>query len=106
MNDNNLACLNEIKKLQILLNDCQEDYEVDNALFCKSKIFKMGQFIKIYSDLMKYMNVKLNEDLLDELKNIDASLVDMVHKLFIEWNEFLELIENNVMILEKFINRK
>lgn len=96
MNDDNLVCINGIKKLEILLNECKEDYEADNTLFCKSKIFKMGQFIKIYSDWMKNLNVKLNEDLLDELRNIDDNLVDMVHKLFLEWDEFLELIEKNL----------
>lgn len=86
----------DIDELQNVLNDARQDYLTDRDLFYKLNIFKMGRFIRLYSDLMKHLGTKLNEDAMAELEGLDEGLFARLEKLKVEWNDFLRDVESNV----------
>lgn len=88
-------------KLQNVLNEAQKDFGGDPKSFYKTNIFKMGRFIRLYADLMKQMNTKLNEDFKEELDNVDFEMnlekkeayLDKLSIFINEWDSFLKEIE-------------
>lgn len=88
-------------KLKCVLDEARQDSDNDPKEFCAKKIFKMGRFIRLYADLMKLLNAKLNEDFLEELDNIDYELslkkndgyVENLSSFLNQWNSFLTNIE-------------
>ena len=96
--------LDHINKIQQVLDNSKAAFQSDAASFFKTKIFQMGQFIRLYSELMSRLGTKLNQDTIDELELIDQEtnnkfkLVQTLSQLKYEWDTFLELVEQNVNI--------
>jgi hypothetical protein len=102
MSDINLIN-DDFSKLEDILNEAQNDFAIDMDTFRKTKIFKMGKFIRIYSDLMKHLDVKVNEDVEEALGiQQDDGLIDTLNfknrldRFIKDWNDFLEKVEQNV----------
>ena len=102
MSDINLIN-DDFSKLEDVLNEAQNDFAIDMDIFCKTKIFKMGKFIRIYSDLMKHLDVKVNEDVEEALEmHQDDGLIGTLNlknrldQFIKNWNGFLEKVEQNV----------
>ncbi|CAF0994109.1 unnamed protein product [Brachionus calyciflorus] len=78
--------------------DARKDLDEDISGFCKAKIFKMGRFIRLYSELMRHFNVNFNEDLLEEISELDENFEQRIKNFLIEWDYFLNEFENRVSI--------
>lgn len=89
-----------IFELEKCLESSMKNYENDSFQFCQKEIFKMGSFIRIYSDLMKTIGAQIKEDVLSELEiiehNTDKNFSQRLECLFKRWNEFLEFVEMKV----------
>lgn len=91
----------DLLKLENVLDEAINDFKDEANGFYKSKIFKMGRFIRLYSELMQHLGVDLKEDTFEELENIDfESKSDADNRkrleLFIEnWDQFLAKVEKN-----------
>ena len=88
-------------KLESVLDEAKNDYSLDLEAFCKTKIFKMGRFIRLYSDFMKLLNIIVNDDVHEALalyndKVKDKYFSERLNKFIAEWNEFLGIVEKNV----------
>ena len=106
---NNKHLINEdLSKLEKVLDEAKHDFANDVVTFCKTNIFKMGKFIRIYSDLMKHLNVIVNNDVQEalEMKDDDGkeSFQSRLEDLIKNWNHFLEKVEQHVGLLEIFFN--
>ena len=80
-------------KLADVLNEAKRDYDIDENLFCKKNIFKMGRFIGLYADFMKGLNVLTNDDVEYELNQND---LDFLNQLKSDWDNFLLNIDQMV----------
>lgn len=86
----------DIDGLQNVLDDAKKDYSSDPDLFYKLNIFKMSRFIRLYSELMKHLGTKLNEDAIAELAGLDEDLLAKLEKFKAEWNDFLKNVETKI----------
>lgn len=84
-----------IQSLETTLNEAIDDSKNDFNLFIESKIFKLGRFIGQYYELLKSLDVEVNDDLKDALESIDDTntISKRLDKFLIEWNHFLDEIE-------------
>lgn len=87
-------------KLENVLEEARTDYAADNEAFYASKIFKMGRFIRLYSEFMKKLDVLIDIDVNSALEmyenDNENKLVSRLDKFKSNWNEFLENVEKNV----------
>ena len=86
-------------KLENVLEEARTDYTADNEAFYASKIFKMGRFIRLYSEFMKKLEVLIDIDVNSALEMYDDNenkLVSRLDKFKSNWNEFLENVEKKV----------
>lgn len=81
----------DLLKLENVLTEGKQDYQHDASLFYKTGIFKMGRFIRLYSELMKRLGAHVNEDVLNDLENFD--LEKRLQNFLSNWDNFLQEIE-------------
>jgi hypothetical protein len=103
----------DLSKLEVVLDEAQNDYAIDVESFRKTKIFKMGKFIRIYSELMNHLDVRVNDDVQEALEIIETENAEIIEKPMFKnrledfirnWNNFLEKVEQNVSfrLIKKF----
>ena len=88
----------DFQKLQNVLDEAKNDVDTDRGLFLKSKIFKMGRFIRLYHELMKDLEVDLDTDTVEALEDLDPTrdMIKDLATLKIDWDQFLKSLEDNV----------
>ena len=91
-------------KLKNLLIEAQEDHTNDPDEFLRSKIFKMGRFIRVYSEFLNNLSVitdseaKKTLEIIDQdSEDLETTLANELESFKIEWNTFLNYIELNVI---------
>ena len=94
-----------IHQLQSILKQAKNDFETDPELFYQANIFKMGKFIPTYSELMKFLQVVVSDDVFRELKEIDSDLAEShlassLDKFMLSWNIFLQSVEPKVIMFK------
>lgn len=101
--DKQASVADYISKLQNVLIEAKNEFSSDQEIFLKIKIFKMGRFIRFYSELMTFLGTKLDEDTVEEMENFDNNLADQLKLLKLDWDEFVLSIEkkNNETMLEE-----
>jgi len=103
----------DLSKLEVVLDEAQNDYAIDVESFCQTKIFKMGKFIRIYSELMNHLDVRVNDDVQEALEILETENAETIEKPMFKnrledfirnWNNFLEKVEQNVSVrlIKKF----
>lgn len=88
-----------IGKLETTLAESKNDFNTDAALFCKTGIFKMGKFIRLFGELMRHLDVHVKEDVLPHLRLMyGQNYQNRLESLFQNWNTFLEIVEQYVSV--------
>ena len=89
----------DLNKLQNVLNEAKQDYSEDRECFLKSKIFKMGRFIRFYHEFMKDLEVTIDQDTLEALENFNNPLlITKLNQLKTDWDEFLKILDEKVIL--------
>lgn len=87
---------NEIEKhfqeLKSCLSKSISSFEDDPLGFRQRGIFQMGAFIRIFSQLMKSLDVQFREDVYSH-----DYLTDRIETFLNEWDRFLELVDARVI---------
>jgi len=92
------STMDEAKKRLSTLGQILAEAEIDakESLkdFANGKIFKMGRFIRVYSELLCGLDAASNEDLIDELRDADdSSILQDLNDFLAKWDAFLEDVE-------------
>lgn len=89
----------DLEKLKLVLKEARDDYAVDFEGFKKAKIFRMGRFIRLYHEFMSHLDVELDTDTENALRELvgNDSLVNELNLFKSEWDSFLREIETNVI---------
>ena len=90
-----LLIQNQLDQIEKVLSEAKCDFSTDSSQFFAKNIFKMGRFIRLYSDFMKLLEVLVADDVSDELENYTNSRLSIQHtSLLAEWDQFLSEIES------------
>jgi hypothetical protein len=84
-----------ICNLNDVLDEARQCINNDLNSFCNKKIFALGKFIGIYSEILKKLQVNVNEDIRDAFKYLDPSMVcyDQLMNILSEWDQFVRIID-------------
>ncbi len=77
-------------RLKAVLKEAESDFTIDQGLFYSHKIFKLGRFIGLSSNLMKSFNMTKDEI---------CSRIPEFDKFLLEWDKFLQKIEKKVTMI-------
>lgn len=93
-----------LAKLQNVLTEAREDFTSDPNLFYRLKLFKMAKFIPLTCEIMKAVNSRDDESMLEELELIDdevsgdSNLLETIKQFRSDWNLFLQEIDGKVIL--------
>lgn len=90
-----------IERLHFVLEEARNDAKESLVDFLNSKIFNMGRFIRIFSELLVSLKIDLYDDL--QISDDQSELKNKLDDFLIKWDEFLKEIEeksSNEMIQE------
>ena len=80
----------DLKRLQNVLEEAKLDYATDAEDFLKQKVFKMGRFIRLYFELLQHLDVHLDTDIPNVLKDLELNELKQFKS---NWNSFLHSLE-------------
>ena len=80
----------DLKRLQNVLEGAKLDYATDAEDFLKQIVFKMCRFIRIYFELLHHLDVDLDTDIPNVLKDFELNELEQFK---LDRNSFLQSLE-------------
>jgi hypothetical protein len=88
-----------LKNLENILNEAKASINSDLSLFCSKEVFGLGRFIRIYSEILRQLDVSVNDDIAQAFESLDPSMQSYNKLLDVlsEWDRFVELIDKRAI---------